>query len=137
MSAERSFFNFRLFDEHRNTVNLQDFKEKDVIAVVNCRTVDEIEKKAPLYYDLEDKIEKRVQILCLPGSQFLYHSHEQESKTLIDYLKEKANINDSDEDGLTFLINNKQHDPKFEEVLYIGKNVSLIELSGEISKVLN
>lgn len=137
MSAERSFFNFTFNDENRNSVNLHNFQNKDVIAVINCRTIDEIEKKAPLYYNVEDKFEKRVQILCVPGSKFLYHSHEQESKTLIDYLKEKVNMHDSDEDGMTFLVINKQHSPRNEEIIYVGRNVSELELTGEISKALN
>ncbi|KAK8897913.1 hypothetical protein M9Y10_000145 [Tritrichomonas musculus] len=137
MSAEVSFFNFRMFDENKNTTDLHAFQGKDAIVVINCRTLEEISAKAPNYYELEDKFEKRVQILCLPGLKFLYHSHEQESDTLIDYLKAKTNIKDSDEDGLTFIINNKAHSPASEQIIYIGKNVSLIDISGEISKVLN
>lgn len=132
-----SFFNFRMVDRNANEINLSTFHDKDVIVVINCITTQEVDELAPLYYKLEDSYGENVQILCLPGNRFFYDVKGKESRRLIDYLKEKSHCNIEDEDGLTFILNNKEHKPNKETFSCVGNNLRQKELSGEISKVLN
>ena len=133
----RSFFSFRMVDRNSNEINLAEFRDKDLIVVINCTTVQQVDEIAPLYYKIEDKFEKKIQILCLPGNRFFYDGHGEESERLIVFLKNKSNCHVEDEDGLTFFIHNKEHIPKDETVTFVGSNLSFKDMTDAITKALN
>lgn len=137
---EFSFFGFRMIDNNQNEISLSQFQEKDVIVVVNCKLIEETEQRAPLYTKIEDKFEKRVQILCIPAGRFFYEGlQDDESLRLISFLKAKANcrIPINDEDGLVFVIDNNAHNVGKEVISCVGRNLTPNQVSDEIIKHLN
>lgn len=137
-NKEHSFFGFRIFDRNSNEIDLSKFQDKDYIVVVNCLTEDEAEERAALYISIEDKFEKKVQLLCIQAARFFYDGHQdEESERLISFLKEKSNCHIEIEDGLTFFIDNRMHAVSKENVKCIGGNLQVTQLTDEISKLMN
>lgn len=138
MSEENiNFFGFRMFDRNENEIDLSEFLKYDVIVVVNCLNVDESKERAAYYCQL-DKREKRVQILCLLGSKFFYDGHQDvQSLRLISYLREKTSCHNDVEDGLTFLIDNRAHNPGQELISYIGNNLTNQKVQEAVDKYLD
>lgn len=137
-SRDHSFFGFRTFDRNNNEIDLSEFKNKDYIVIVNCLVQDEAEERAAFYISIEDKFETKVQTLCVPAAKFMYDGHQnEESQTLIDYLKKKSNCQNDVEDGLIFVVENRMHTPSKEVVHYVGNNLPINQLTDEISKIMN
>lgn len=129
-----------MIDRNENEINLSQFQEKDLIVIINSNSVVEADERAPLYAQLEEKYEKKVQILSLPACRFFYDGHQDdESKRLINFLKNKAQCHaqQADEDGLTFVVDNKAHKSGHEIISCIGRNLTSNQLNDEITKHLN
>lgn len=135
--VEFQFFGFRMIDRNENVINLSQFQDKDVVVVINCITVQESEVKAPEFVKIEEENEKKLQILCLPASRFFFEGHQDdESKRLICFLKQKTGCRVADEDGLTFIIDNRQHKLGHEVISYVGSKLTPKQVSDEIGKLL-
>ena len=134
---QHSFFEFTMRDSSTNEVDLGQFQNKDLIFVVNSKTQDECEERAPLYYSIQQNNSQILQILCIECGKFFWDSqknYDGESKCLTAYLKNKSNCTSKIEDGLCFLIDNRAHQVENERVHYLGLNLTAEQVAKEIKQ---
>ena len=133
--AEHSFFEFEMRDRNENEIDLNNFKCKKVIVVINCNTPQEAEEEAYNYAPIEDKYGSDVQILCLTCERFFWKAshYDEEEKSLLQYLKDQSLNSWESSDHLSFIVTHR--DGK-ENVDFIGQNVPVDKISEEIKNHL-
>ena len=129
-----SVFDFSLRDGNNNIISLNPYRKKDLIVIINCLNFKETDWIASYYGGM--KIKDNCQVLFIPCSQYFLNEKfkNEESCNLMDYLKHATHCHKNNLDELCFIIDNHNHDPKSEDIKYLGRGMSPSDLSKEIDK---